>query len=241
MSENRKMTKTLNSSASNLLTINAVNQLIVYFRSSSWFPHSVSSNPENIRSNVPVYEGLNVMQQHFIMLYEACSNCLFIFKEYCLLSYWFLFLFLEVKDLRYTWKNSKSPAVAQRVCKTDFTAEACVKPHWINTHTQTSFMVLPRLAMRPATVNWMESLAAPLPLFFHCSSLSLRIFILSASDILAPTSMLDFCWNIYSVVSKKGCVSQTTSDGEGSFLWDIETNKINKQTKKKMKNVEAGQ
>lgn len=46
--------------------------------------------------------------------------------------------------------------------------------------------------MRPATVNWMESLAAPLPLFFHCSSLSLRIFILSASDVLAPTSTLLF-------------------------------------------------
>ena len=46
--------------------------------------------------------------------------------------------------------------------------------------------------MRPATVNWIESLAAPLPLFFHCSSLSLRTFILSASDILAPTSTLLF-------------------------------------------------
>lgn len=64
----------------------------------------------------------------------------------------------------------------------------------LNKHT----VILPLLAMRPATVNWMESLAAPLPLFFHCSSLSLRIFILSASDILGSTSTLDFCWNIHS-------------------------------------------
>lgn len=53
---------------------------------------------------------------------------------------------------------------------------------------------VPFLAMRPATVNCTESLAAPLPLSFHCSSLSLRIFILSARDILAaPTSVADFC------------------------------------------------
>lgn len=48
--------------------------------------------------------------------------------------------------------------------------------------------------MRPATVNWVESLAAPLPLFFHCSSFSLRIFILSARDILGSGSTLDLCW-----------------------------------------------
>lgn len=53
---------------------------------------------------------------------------------------------------------------------------------------------LPLLAMRPATVNWTESFAAPLPLFFDCSSFSFRIFILSASDILGSTSTVDFCW-----------------------------------------------
>lgn len=62
--------------------------------------------------------------------------------------------------------------------------------------TKAQSIVSPFLAMRPATVNWFESLAAPLPLHFHCSSFSLRIFILSASDILGSTSTLDFCWNI---------------------------------------------
>lgn len=59
-------------------------------------------------------------------------------------------------------------------------------------NSELEFETSPLLAMRPATVNWLESLAAPLPLFFHCSSLSLRIFILSASDIFAPTSTLLF-------------------------------------------------
>lgn len=62
--------------------------------------------------------------------------------------------------------------------------------------TKAQSIVSPFLAMRPATVNWFESLAAPLPLLFHCSSFSLRIFILSASDILGSTSTLDFWWNI---------------------------------------------
>lgn len=50
----------------------------------------------------------------------------------------------------------------------------------------------PLLAIRPATENWVESLEAPLPLVFHCSSFSCKIFIRSARDIFASTSAPDF-------------------------------------------------
>lgn len=50
----------------------------------------------------------------------------------------------------------------------------------------------PFLAIRPATENWVESLEAPLPLAFHCSSFSCKIFIRSAKDIFGSMSAEDF-------------------------------------------------
>lgn len=51
--------------------------------------------------------------------------------------------------------------------------------------------------MRPATENCVESLAAPFPLAFHCSSFSCRIFIRWARDIFVSTSDEDFCRERY--------------------------------------------
>lgn len=87
-------------------------------------------------------------------------------------------------------KHMKTEKLLQRrmLNKTNSTWEL----YFVCSNIELGFEMSPFLAMRPATVNWLESLAAPLPLFFHCSSLSLRIFILSASDILAPTSTLLF-------------------------------------------------
>lgn len=50
----------------------------------------------------------------------------------------------------------------------------------------------PLLAIRPATENWVESLEAPLPLAFHCSSFFCKIVIRSAKDVFGSMSAEDF-------------------------------------------------
>lgn len=93
------------------------------------------------------------------------------------------FLFIRTN----TWKKR----VSQHI-KYDISPQIIVDLYLMCSNSELRIETSPFLAMRPATVNWMESLAAPLPLFFHCSSLSLRIFILSANDIFGPTSTLPF-------------------------------------------------